>query len=50
MTVPLLSSLSKQAISQNIRTEKNAHPGMSLKQAIAIAYNVKRPKKKEVRK
>jgi hypothetical protein len=44
--MPLLKSLSKKAISENIATEKHAHPDLPIKQAVAIAYNVK-PKKKK---
>ena len=32
----------KEGISENIRREKKAHPEMSIKQAVAIAYSVAR--------
>lgn len=32
----------KEGISENIRREKRAHPEMSIKQAVAIAYSVAR--------
>jgi hypothetical protein len=35
-------STSKAAFSANIRTEKRAHPDMPIKQAVAIAYAVRR--------
>lgn len=40
--MPLKKSASKKALSENIRTEKHAHPEMPIKQAVAIAYSVKR--------
>lgn len=44
--MPLIRSGSKAAISQNIRTEKHAHPGMDIKQAVAIAESVAREARK----
>ena len=32
----------KKGISENIRREKRAHPEMSIKQAVAIAYSLAR--------
>lgn len=50
--MPLKSGKSKKTISENIRTEKHAHPEMDIKQAVAIALSKARksgakiPKKK----
>lgn len=38
--MPLKEGSSKKTISENIKTEKEAHPNMSTAQAVAIAYNV----------
>lgn len=40
--MPLIHSPSKEAISENIRIEKHAHPEMPIKQAAAIAYSTQR--------
>lgn len=48
--MPLLPGKSQAVISENIRREKHAHPGMKLDQAIAIAYSkagLSRKKKKK---
>lgn len=45
--MPLIKSKSKKAFSENIRREKHAHPEMPIKQAVAIAYSVKRKAKKK---
>lgn len=37
--MPLKKGKSKKVISENIRTEKHAHPEMDIKQAVAIAYS-----------
>ena len=47
--MPLQKGSSQKVISQNIRTELKAHPGMKQKQAVAIALSTARkpePKKK----
>jgi len=36
--MPLKKGSTKKVISANIATEKKAHPGMPIKQAIAVAY------------
>lgn len=43
--MPLIKSKSKQAFSKNVATE--VHAGKPVKQAVAIAYNVKRSVKKK---
>jgi hypothetical protein len=40
--MPLEHSTSKAALSRNIAREKHAHPSMPIKQAVAIAYAVRR--------
>lgn len=40
--MPLKHSGSEKAFKENIRAEKHAHPEMPIKQAVAIAYSVKR--------
>lgn len=42
--MPLIKSSSKKAFSENVRRE--IHAGKSQKQAVAIAYSVKRKAKK----
>lgn len=42
--MPLIKSSSKKAFSENVRREM--HAGKSKKQAVAIAYSVKREAKK----
>lgn len=37
--MPLKRGSSKKTISDNIRTEMHANPGMNPKQAVAIAYS-----------
>ena len=48
--MPLIKSSSKKAFSENISREKRAHPDMPIKQAVAIAYSVKRNSKKRKKK
>lgn len=43
--MPLIKSISKKAFSQNVRTEMAA--GKPQKQAVAIAFSVKRRAKKK---
>lgn len=45
--MPLMGGSSRAAFSRNVKTEYNA--GKPLKQALAIAYSVKRRKKKKAR-
>ena len=40
--MPLIHEKSKEAFSKNVSTEMHAHPNMSQKQAVAIAYSVQR--------
>lgn len=40
--MPLIHSASKEAIGENIRIEKHAHPDMPNAQAAAIAYSTQR--------
>lgn len=40
--MPLQRSSSRAAFAANIRAEKRAHPDMPIKQAVAIAYAVRR--------
>jgi hypothetical protein len=44
--MPLVHSSKKEAIGENISIEKHAHPEMPIKQAVAIAYSVKREAEK----
>jgi hypothetical protein len=45
--MPLKKGKSKKVISSNIKTEKDAHPSMPIKQAVAIAFSESRKKKKK---
>lgn len=40
----------KKGFSENIRREKQAHPEMPIKQAVAIAYSLKRKASKKGKK
>ena len=40
--MPLSKGYSRKAIAKNIRTEKHRHPGMPIKQAVAIAFDTAR--------
>jgi hypothetical protein len=37
--MPLKKGKSKKTIAHNIKVEKNAHPDMDIRQAVAIAYS-----------